>query len=200
VLRAAGRNGIRVPLRGELRLAQLSRTPCYDRPVNHSDRNTPIRVAAITVSDTRTEEDDEGGGCLRDRLEAAGLVVGLRTIVRDEPGQVRAVIARVCDDDLADAMVTTGGTGIAPRDSTYEAVTALLDKTLDGFGEAFRRLSWDEIGPRAVLSRAVAGVHRGRIVVALPGSPKAIVLAVDRILVPILAHAVALARGEKHGH
>jgi molybdenum cofactor biosynthesis protein B len=160
----------------------------------------PIRVAAITVSDTRTAADDEGGARLRERLEAAGFVVPVRDIVRDEPEELRAVIARVCDGDLADAIVTTGGTGIAPRDRTYEAVCALLEKTLDGFGEAFRRLSWDEVGPRAVLSRAVAGIHRGRLVAALPGSPKAVVLAVDRVLAPILPHAVALARGEKHGH
>ncbi len=159
-----------------------------------------LRVAAITVSDTRTADDDEGGARLRERLEAAGFAVTFRAIVRDEPDQLRAAVARVCDEDLADAIVTTGGTGIAPRDRTYEAVAALLDKTLDGFGEAFRRLSWDEVGPRAVLSRAVAGVHRGRILAALPGSPKAVVLAVDRVLAPILPHAVALARGGKHGH
>jgi len=154
-----------------------------------------LRVAAITVSDTRTIDDDEGGARLRERLEAAGFVVSLRALVRDEPAELTAQIARICDEDLADAVVTTGGTGIAPRDRTYEAVEALLEKKLDGFGEAFRRLSWDEVGPRAVLSRAVAGVHRGRILAALPGSPKAVVLAVDRVLAPILAHAVALARG-----
>ncbi|HEY8039989.1 MAG TPA: MogA/MoaB family molybdenum cofactor biosynthesis protein [Polyangiaceae bacterium] len=159
-----------------------------------------LRVAAITVSDTRTPADDEGGARLCERLEAAGFAVTARVIVRDEPDQLRAAIARVCDEDLADAIVTTGGTGIAPRDRTYEAVETLLDKTLDGFGEAFRRLSWDEVGARAVLSRAIAGVHRGRILAALPGSPKAVVLAVDRVLAPILAHAVALARGGKHGH
>lgn len=159
-----------------------------------------LRVAAVTVSDTRTAADDEGGARLRERLEAAGFEVTFRAIVPDEPEQLRAAIARVCDEDLADAIVTTGGTGIAPRDRTYEAVAALLDKTLDGFGEAFRRLSWDEVGPRAVLSRAVAGVHRGRILAALPGSPKAVVLAVDKVLAPILPHAVALARGGKHGH
>ena len=159
-----------------------------------------VRVAAITVSDTRTVDDDEGGARLRERLEAAGFVVSVRAIVRDEPAQLRAEIARVCDEDLADAIVTTGGTGIAPRDQTYEAIEGLLDKKLEGFGEAFRRLSWDEVGPRAVLSRAVAGVHRGRVVAALPGSPKAVVLAVDRVLAPVLPHAVALARGGKHGH
>jgi len=162
------------------------------------------RVAAITVSDTRTTADDEGGAKLRARLEAAGFVVSYAAIVRDEPDELRAAIAQVCDRDLADAIVTTGGTGIAPRDRTFETVDALLEKRLDGFGEAFRRLSWDAIGPRAVLSRAVAGVHRGRILAALPGSPKAVVLGVDRVLAPILGHAVALLQGvegvhRKHG-
>ncbi|MDP9000300.1 MAG: molybdenum cofactor biosynthesis protein MoaB [Myxococcota bacterium] len=164
------------------------------------DRDPRVRVAAITVSDTRTEGDDAGGACLRDRIEAAGFVVTLRAIVRDDPDEVHALVTRVCNDDIADAIITTGGTGIAPRDRTYEAMCALLDKRLDGFGEAFRRLSWDDIGPRAVLSRAVAGVHRGRVIAALPGSPRAVALGVDRILAPILPHAVALARGDRHGH
>jgi molybdenum cofactor biosynthesis protein B len=159
-----------------------------------------IRVAAVTVSDTRTESDDVSGTHLRQRLEAGGLIVSYHAIVRDQVEQVRELITRVCDEDLAEAIVTTGGTGIAARDCTYEAIHALLEKTLDGFGEAFRRLSWDEVGPRAVLSRAIAGIHRGRVVAALPGSPKAVALAVDHILVPILPHAVALARGETHGH
>lgn len=163
-------------------------------------RDQVIRVAAITVSDTRTTANDEGGEQLRGRLEAAGFVVTVRAIVRDEPDELRALIARVCDEDLADAVVSTGGTGIAPRDRTYEAVNDLLEKRLDGFGEAFRRLSWDEIGARAVLSRAVAGVYRQRVVVALPGSPKAVVLAVDHVIVPILSHAVALARGRAPAH
>ncbi len=159
-----------------------------------------IRVATVTVSDTRTDADDEGGARLRERLEAAGLILGPHAIVRDDPDAVRAVIAGVCDADLADVIVTTGGTGISARDRTCEAIEGLFEKRLDGFGEAFRRLSWDEIGPRAVLSRAVAGIHRGRLLAALPGSPKAVVLGVDRILAPMVVHAVALLRGEKHGH
>jgi molybdenum cofactor biosynthesis protein B len=157
-------------------------------------------VAVVTVSDTRTSRDDEGGRVLVERLEAAGSTVTVRLVVKDDPDAIRAAVARVCDEDLADAVVTTGGTGIAPRDLTYEAIDALLEKRLDGFGEAFRRLSWDEVGPRAVLSRAVAGTHRGRVIAALPGSPKAVALAVDRILGPVLAHAVALARGDGPGH
>jgi molybdenum cofactor biosynthesis protein B len=159
-----------------------------------------VRVAAVTVSDTRTEADDESGARLCERLQAAGFVVSLRAIVRDEPSAIRALIDRIDDEDLADAIVTTGGTGVAPRDQTIETLDAMLDKRLDGFGEAFRRLSWDEIGPRSVLSRATAGVVRGRVVAALPGNPRAIALAVDRVLAPILGHAVAVARGQKHGH
>lgn len=161
---------------------------------------TKLRVATITVSDSRTTTTDTGGEILRERLGAAGFAIAFSAIVRDEDDELRAVIAKICDEDLADAIVTTGGTGIAPRDRTYEAIEALLEKRLDGFGEAFRRLSWDEIGPRAVLSRAVAGTHRGRVIAALPGSPKALGLAVDRILAPILVHAVALLQGKKHGH
>jgi molybdenum cofactor biosynthesis protein B len=159
-----------------------------------------IRVATITVSDSRTEADDTGGRTLRTHLEAAGFDVAFATIVRDDPTALRAAIAEICDADRADAIVTTGGTGIAPRDTTYEAIESLLEKKLDGFGEAFRRLSWDQIGPRAVLSRTTAGTHRGRLVAALPGSPKALGLAVDSILAPILEHAVALLQGRKHGH
>ena len=106
----------------------------------------------------------------------------------------------LCAVDVCDAVVITGGTGIAPRDRTIEAVEPLFQKTLVGFGEAFRRLSWDEIGPKAVLSRATAGVLRGRIVIALPGSPAAVRLAVDKIIGPTLAHAVELASGRKVGH
>jgi molybdopterin adenylyltransferase len=160
----------------------------------------PLRVAAVTVSDTRTQSDDESGRRLRDRLAAAAFVVPVYTIVRDDAEAVSAILSRVCDEDLADAVVATGGTGIAPRDVTYEAVAALLEKTLDGFGEAFRRLSWEQVGPRAVLSRAIAGVYRGRFVAAIPGSPRAVDLAVDRLIAPILPHAVALARGTKETH
>jgi molybdenum cofactor biosynthesis protein B len=159
-----------------------------------------VRVAAITVSDSRTAATDTGGARLRELLETAGFDVTFAAIVPDEPGELRALLARICDEDRADAIVTTGGTGIAPRDRTYEAVDAVLEKRLDGFGEAFRRLSWDAIGPRAVLSRALAGTYRGRVVAALPGSPNALALAIECVLAPILVHAVALARGEKHGH
>ena len=157
-----------------------------------------IRVATITVSDTRTEADDEGGRKLRELLAGAGFALAPHAIAKDEPEEVRRALERCAGE--ADVIVTTGGTGIAPRDQTYEAVAALLEKRLDGFGEAFRRLSWDAIGPKAVLSRAVAGVWRGRVVAALPGSPSALGLAVSEILAPILPHAVGLLRGSARHH
>jgi molybdenum cofactor biosynthesis protein B len=159
-----------------------------------------VRVATVTVSDTRSLADDESGARLRERIEASGATVTLHRIVRDEPTALRALVEQICDDDLADAIVTTGGTGIAARDTTIEALEALFEKRLDGFGEAFRRLSWEEIGPRSVLSRAAAGTVHGRLVVALPGSPRAVVLGVDRVLAPILGHAVGLLRGERPSH
>ena len=127
------------------------------------------RVVTVTVSDTRREEDDRGGAVLRETLAAQGHTIVRHVLVRDEVGEIRAVIEAVIAGDEADAVVLTGGTGIAPRDVTYEAVAPLLEKTLDGFGEAFRRVSWDEVGPRAILSRAIAGT-RGRTVTGVHAS------------------------------
>lgn len=161
-----------------------------------------VRIATLTLSDTRTAEDDEGGRVLAERLRAAGFEVVSQAIVHEEPELLCEAIERLCGSDEVDAVVCTGGTGIAPRDRTIEALAPLFEKTVDGFGEAFRRLSWDEIGPRAILSRAAMGVVRGRVVVALPGSPNGVRLGVERLLAPTLEHAVALAsgRGTRHGH
>jgi len=161
-----------------------------------------VRVATVTLSDTRTPEDDEGGKLLGERLVAAGFEVVSHAIVREEPEVMRAAVQALAIHAGVDAIVLTGGTGIAPRDRAIEAIAPLFDKTLDGFGEAFRRLSWDEIGPNAILSRAVAGTLNGRVIAALPGSPKAVRLAVDKLLGPVLAHAVGLAsgRGAHHHH
>lgn len=174
----------------------------FSNPLTHShahshdhasDRRT-VRVVTVTISDTRTAIDDTSGEALREALLAAGHVIVRHELVPDEPARVRDVITRAIDSGEADAVVSTGGTGIAPRDQTYEAVHALLDKTLDGFGEAFRRLSWDEIGPRAMLSRAVAGTYQTGLVFALPGSTAAVRLGVERLILPVLSHAVELLR------
>lgn len=161
-----------------------------------------IRVATVTLSDTRTPEDDEGGKLLGELLAAGGFEVRGHAIVREEAEAMRAHVRALAEDAGVDAIVLTGGTGIAPRDRTIEAIAPLFDKTLDGFGEAFRRLSWDDIGPNAMLSRAIAGTLNGRVIFALPGSPKAVRLAVERLIAPVLAHAVGLAsgRGGHHHH
>ena len=119
---------------------------------------TTVRVATVTCSDTRTEHDDEGGALLRSLLEAAGFALAEHRIVREDIDTVRAAVTDLAARADVDAIVLTGGTGIAPRDITIEAIGALLQKTLPGFGEAFRRLSFDEIGPRGILSNATAGV------------------------------------------
>jgi molybdenum cofactor biosynthesis protein B len=163
---------------------------------NPTDARRAIRVLTVTISDTRTSGTDESGRTLRELLEGAGFTLVEHRIIADEPALVAAIVRELSEQDLADALVTTGGTGIAPRDRTFEALEPLLEKRLDGFGEAFRRLSWDEVGPRAVLSRAVAGVAGGRFVAALPGSPRAVKLALEKLLIPLLEHAVALCRGD----
>ncbi len=154
----------------------------------------PLRIATLTLSDTRTPADDEGGRLLGELLRAAGFEVLSHAIVREDDDAIRAAVIERCGGD-AGAVVITGGTGIAPRDRTIEVLAPLFDKTLDGFGEAFRRLSWDRIGPNAILSRAVAGVIHGRVVAALPGSLKAVRLGVEQLLAPTLVHAAALASG-----
>jgi molybdopterin adenylyltransferase len=161
----------------------------------------PVRIATLTLSDTRTAEDDEGGRLLGELLRAAGFEVVSHAVVREDDDAIRAAVLDRCGADVA-AVVLTGGTGIAPRDRVVEVLAPLFEKVLDGFGEAFRRLSWDAVGPRAILSRAVAGVIRGRVVAALPGSPAAVRLGVEQLLAPTLAHAVELAsgRGGHHHH
>ena len=152
----------------------------------------PARVGCyvITVSDTRTEDTDTGGRAIVEILTAAGHAIVGRTIVKDDAEMLRDAIGRQLANPAVQAIVTTGGTGLTSRDCTYEAVTAMLWKRLDGFGELFRMLSYDQIGAAAMLSRAVAGTIAGRVVVALPGSEAAVRLAVEKILVPELGHLV----------
>ena len=159
--------------------------------VEHKSR-APQSVGCfvVTVSDTRTMETDTGGGAIDDLLRAAGHSLVGRAIVKDDPDLVRRAIERQLANPDVQVIITTGGTGISSRDRTYEAVSALLDKRLDGFGELFRMLSYEQIGPSAMLSRACAGLVAGRIVVALPGSEAAVRLAMERLLIPELGHLV----------
>lgn len=149
-----------------------------------------VRCAVLTVSDTRTRDTDTSGRLIRDLLEMRGHEVGAYEIVPDDPARIRAVVAGWAAGDGIQAILTNGGTGIAARDTSYEAIAGLLDKRIDGFGELFRMLSFQEIGAAAMLSRAVAGVHRGKLVVAMPGSSNAVKLAMTKLVLPELGHLV----------
>ncbi len=149
-----------------------------------------IACFVLTVSDTRTRETDTGGAAVRELLTASGHRIAGSAIVRDEPVEVQRIVRERCADPAVQVVILTGGTGITARDSTFEAVEALLDKRLPGFGELFRMLSYQEIGAAAMLSRAQAGVRNGRIVVSLPGSPGACRLGLERLLIPELGHLV----------
>lgn len=157
-------------------------------------------VATLTFSDTRTDADDEGGLLLGDLLRAAAFDVVEHRIVREDVETMRSVVRELAARTAVEAIVTTGGTGLGPRDMTLAALEPLFTKPVVGFGEAFRRLSWDEIGARAVLSNATGGVVGQTIVLALPGSPKALKLAVPKLVVPMLPHAIDVARGRVGHH
>ena len=147
-----------------------------------------MRCFVLTISDTRTEANDASGDAIVALLSGAGHVVVGRRIVRDDPPAVRDVVQS--NRASADVVITTGGTGITARDSTYEALSALLDKRLDGFGELFRMLSYAEIGAAAMLSRAVAGSIGSTAVFSLPGSEHAVRLAMTRLILPEVGHVV----------
>jgi molybdenum cofactor biosynthesis protein B len=155
----------------------------------------PVRVLTVTVSDSRKRESDESGKALDRELTEAGFKVLRHVIVKDEPEFIRDLVRLTANGNEADAIILTGGTGITPRDNTYEALEGVFEKRIEGFGEAFRRISFDEIGPHSILSRATAGVYNECVVFSLPGSTRAVVLGVRKIIVPVLQHAVDLACG-----
>ena len=149
-----------------------------------------VRVAVLTVSDTRTPETDTGGDTVQESLERAGHEVVARTIVRDDAALIRNALVDALARGDVDAVVISGGTGISARDTTYEAVDRMIEKRLDGFGEIFRMLSYEEIGAAAIMSRAVAGAVGTKFVASLPGSRNAVRLAMEKLLVPEIAHVV----------
>lgn len=149
-----------------------------------------VRCAVITVSDTRTEETDRSGKLIQDRLRGAEHEIVHYQIVKDEPDQIDDVLTSLVARSDCDAVVFNGGTGIARRDTTYDTVSRRLDKQLDGFGELFRMLSFAEIGAAAMLSRATAGVIRDTVVFLTPGSSNAVALAMDKLIIPEIAHVV----------
>ncbi|MES1179247.1 MAG: molybdenum cofactor biosynthesis protein B [Myxococcales bacterium] len=147
---------------------------------------TPLRIAIITVSDTRTLETDKSGGLLMDQLLAVGHVIGQRTIVRDDLQAIRTAIQAGVDSPAIDVVITTGGTGITQRDVTPEALAPLVTKAIPGFGELFRWLSYADIGASTIQSRAEGALCGTTLVFLLPGSTGAVRLALDKILLPQL--------------
>ena len=150
-----------------------------------------VNCAILTVSDTRTEANDASGQCIRDLLELKNHRIVHYGIVPDEPIRIRQAIEQLCEKTECEAIVINGGTGISPRDRTIEAVASLLEQRLDGFGELFRYLSYDDIGSGAMLSRAMAGVYAGRIIFCIPGSRDAVRLAMERLILLELGHIVS---------
>jgi molybdopterin adenylyltransferase len=149
-----------------------------------------VGYAVLTVSDTRTPETDSSGALIRATLADKGHNDIDYKIVPDEPDQIRATIDGWSENPVIDCILSNGGTGIAKRDTTYDVISTLIEKRLDGFGEIFRQLSFQEIGAAAMLSRAVAGTYRGTLIIAMPGSTNAVRLAMERLIAPELAHLV----------
>lgn len=147
-----------------------------------------VRIAIVTVSDSRTKATDVNGVYLRERIAAAGHLLAGYRIVKDEKEEVLSALEEFSGPEGARIILFNGGTGISERDGTFEAISERLEKTLPGFGELFRMLSWQQVGSAAMLSRAVAGVYRGSVVVSTPGSPAAVALAWEKLIEPEIRH------------
>lgn len=153
-----------------------------------------VTCAVVTVSDTRIPETDKSGQIIQQLLVGANHVVLAYAIIKDEPTQIQQQIQRLSESANLDVVIFNGGTGIAPRDTTYDAIEKLLEKTLPGFGELFRFLSYQEIGSRAIASRAVAGVYQNKLIFSLPGSSNAVRLGMEKLILPEIAHLVSQMR------
>ena len=162
-------------------------SPSSDAHHRMAAERGPVPVAVVTVSDSRTPETDTNGQYLRTALEAAGHSLAGYRVIRDEPEEVAAALDEMATGE-ARVIVFNGGTGISHRDTTYDVLAGRLEKTLPGFGELFRMLSWEQVGAAAMLSRAAAGVYRGRVVFSVPGSPAAVRLAWERLIAPEIQH------------
>ncbi len=154
----------------------------------------PLHCAVITVSDTRTPESDRSGQLIQQLLVEAAHQVTAYMIIQDEPAQIEQQLHLLAKRSDVDVIILNGGTGIAPRDATYDVVERLLEKTLPGFGEIFRWLSYAEIGSRAIASRAIAGVFQETLIFSLPGSSNAVSLAMEKLILPEIRHLVSQLR------
>ncbi|MBN1202621.1 MAG: molybdenum cofactor biosynthesis protein MoaB [Anaerolineae bacterium] len=150
-------------------------------------RQGPVPIAIVTVSDSRTPETDDNAAYLREQIAAAGHRVVAYRLIKDEADQVTTVLDELAAGE-ARVILFNGGTGIAPRDRTYDALSRKLEKTLPGFGELFRMLSYEQVGAAAMLSRATAGVYQNKVIISTPGSPAAVRLAWEKLIAPELHH------------
>lgn len=163
----------------------------------HKERGKKsIRCFVVTVSDTRDESTDASGQTIQKFLSDEGHQTTGYRIVKDEPEQIKTALEQALASNDVDAVIVNGGTGIAPRDGTYEVVDRFLEKKLDGFGEIFRYLSYLDIGSAAIMSRAAAGSARGKILVSLPGSKGAVTLAMEKLILPEIRHMVSQLQGQ----
>ena len=159
----------------------------------HKTQSTPnVKCSVLTVSDTRTKEDDESGKLIVRLLKDLSHVVSSYDVIKDESEEIKKFIVNQIRSDLTQAVIINGGTGISRRDVTFEVVNDLLEKKLDGFGEIFRHLSFQEIGSPAMMSRALAGIYQGKAIFSIPGSVEAVRLAMERLILPELGHIVTL--------
>jgi molybdenum cofactor biosynthesis protein B len=161
---------------------------------HHKEALKNLKCAVVTISDTRTEEDDESGKTINHLLRSQGHEISDYSIVKDESEQIRTAVLKALES--SDAVICNGGTGISLRDITIETLEPLMNRTVEGFGELFRALSFDEIGSSAMLSRAVAGVVNKNILFCLPGSPNAVKLAMEKLILPEMGHMLSQVRKE----
>ena len=150
--------------------------------------DNPVTVAIVTVSDTRTPETDKNKAYIEGRMAELGHRVAAYRLIKDEPEQVAGALDELAAMPNVQLILFNGGTGISPRDTTYDVISRMLEKTLPGFGELFRLLSYEEIGPAAMMSRATAGVYRGTFVVSMPGSSNAVKTALEKLILPEINH------------
>ena len=155
-----------------------------------------VRCFVITVSDSRDESTDTSGRTIKQFLSGEGHHAAGYRIVKDEPLEIAALLEEALGKADVEAVIVNGGTGIAPRDGTYEVVSRFLDKKLDGFGEIFRYLSYLDIGSAAIMSRAAAGTARGKVLISLPGSKGAVTLAMEKLILPEIRHMVSQLQGK----
>ncbi len=171
-------------------------SPFQSHSAEQHRRQSPdkVRCAVITVSDTRTLDNDSSGQAIVDSLASAGHSVAERAIVPDEPAQIEQLVQRLAGSSEVDAILLTGGTGISARDQTPDALVKMLTKELPGYGELLRMLSYQEIGPAAMLSRALGGLIGETVLLTMPGSTAAVRLAMEKLILPELTHLVSVAR------